>query len=194
MCDCKCSVANSIPFSYLYALFSRALLFGLLWICSAAQAHRSSWTRPSKSSSHICSVNTDSIKTKRKAQGLKKKKEKKVKNLCLSWYLCSPEGVAHSLQRETMNFFFLKRCFFASSMKMFHFMKMHHFHERMRILYITVSNCEKSCYAPCSAVRTAGWRTRLELVGMQWAALCLNWGLSPKHPAIFSLFLRSWTQ
>lgn len=57
-------------------------------------------TRHSKSSSHVCSVNADSMKTKRQAQGLRKK----VKNLCLNCSLCSPEGKAHRLQKETMNF------------------------------------------------------------------------------------------
>lgn len=77
-------------------------------------------------------VNTDSMHTKRQAQGFEqfKKKKKNVKNLCLSCSLFSPEGTAHRLQKETTNF---QKRLFSLFMQTFHFMKMLHFPERMRV-------------------------------------------------------------
>lgn len=92
-----------IPFSYPYTLCSHVFLY---LVCSefVLQLRPSEFpaTRHSKSSSHICGMNTDSMKTKRKGlkkrtQGLKKKKKRKKLSRIYAW------AVLYSAQKETMN-------------------------------------------------------------------------------------------
>lgn len=148
------------------------------------------------SSSHICSVSKDSMissmKRRGKVQGLKKNERRKKSgngawaffNAAQKWQLTG------SKQKQWIKKKKKKKFSLAS------FMKMPHFHGRVRILYVIVITCQKSCHAPCSILKTASRRTRRELVGMHWALLCLNWRVSPKQPDAFLLFFKvrnTWT-